>query len=227
MVEAGKEPEPSDSGLRPMVDYGRCCWCALCVDICPSGSLGMSNNYTWIDTDPDGFRYIPGVCTKDWDDSKKGWRKEEGFDLVNPKRVPMPLLDGEERIKHWLGHGAKPTDRVLRFLDEAGIAKREARNNPNKAQPGKKAMERIEAAKQADEEAKAKAEEEAAAAKAAEEEAKAAASQLVEVARSEMKSAGVPAPESWLSFVAEKFPYREKADLEHLLNGLRKAGLPD
>jgi glutamate synthase (NADPH) small chain len=24
-----------DSGLRPRVDYGRCCWCALCVDICP------------------------------------------------------------------------------------------------------------------------------------------------------------------------------------------------
>ncbi|MEZ5812356.1 MAG: 30S ribosomal protein S16 [Rhizobiaceae bacterium] len=92
---------------------------------------------------------------------------------------PMLPKDGErvklneERIKYWLGHGALPTDRVLRFLDEAGIAKRDARNNPNKAQPGKKAQERVAAAKQAEEEAKAKAEEEAAAAKEAEKQASA------------------------------------------------------
>ena len=34
--------------------------------------------------------------------------------------------------------GAQPTDRVLRFLDKAGMAKRDARSNPNKGQPGKK-----------------------------------------------------------------------------------------
>ncbi len=50
-----------------------------------------------------------------------------------------------ERIKHWMSHGALPTDRVARFLDEAGLAKREARNNPNKALPGKKATERTAA----------------------------------------------------------------------------------
>ena len=76
----------------------------------------------------------------------------------------------EERIKHWLGEGAQPTDRVLRFLDAAGLMKREARNNPKKALPGKKAQERIEEAKQAEEDAKAAAEE----AKAAETEAAAA-----------------------------------------------------
>ena len=61
-----------------------------------------------------------------------------------------PLLpkDGErvkvdaDRAKHWLSNGAQPTDRVLRFFDEAGIAKREARSNPNTAEPGKKAQER-------------------------------------------------------------------------------------
>lgn len=51
-----------------------------------------------------------------------------------------------ERINHWLGVGAIPTDRVLRFLDGAGIRKRSARNNPNKAKPGKKAEERAKAA---------------------------------------------------------------------------------
>lgn len=73
---------------------------------------------------------------------------------------PMLPKDGErvklneERIKHWLSNGAVPTDRVLRFLDEAGIAKRPTRSNPNKAQPGKKAQERLDAAKQAEEDAK-------------------------------------------------------------------------
>ena len=31
----------------------------------------------------------------------------------------------KERIVDWLSKGAKPTDRVARFLDEAGILKRE------------------------------------------------------------------------------------------------------
>ncbi len=65
----------------------------------------------------------------------------------------------EERVKHWLGVGAQPTDRVLRFLDAAGMRKRDARSNPNKGQPGKKRIEREEAkAAAAAEKAKAAAE---------------------------------------------------------------------
>ena len=68
----------------------------------------------------------------------------------------------EDRIKYWLSVGAKPTDRVLRFLDAAGIMKREARNNPNKAKPGQKRLDREaaaqEAKKAAEEAAKAEAE---------------------------------------------------------------------
>ena len=48
---------------------------------------------------------------------------------------PLLAKDSPDRIKldndraaHWLKMGAQPTDRVLRFLDGAGIAKREARN---------------------------------------------------------------------------------------------------
>ena len=49
-----------------------------------------------------------------------------------------------ERAKHWLSVGAQPTDRVLRFLDVAGIANRAARNNPNTAKPGEKAVARAD-----------------------------------------------------------------------------------
>ena len=50
-------------------------------------------------------------------------------------------LDGEKAAA-WLKKGAQPTDRVLRFLDKIGVMKREPRNNPNKAKPGKKRLER-------------------------------------------------------------------------------------
>jgi small subunit ribosomal protein S16 len=74
----------------------------------------------------------------------------------------------EERVKHWLGVGAQPTDRVLRFLDAAGMRKRDARSNPQKGQPGKKRIEREEAkAAAVAEKAKAAAEAKKAAAEAA------------------------------------------------------------
>lgn len=50
----------------------------------------------------------------------------------------------EDRVRYWIGVGAQPTDRVARLLDKAGIKERPATNNPNKAEPGKKAKERAE-----------------------------------------------------------------------------------
>ena len=78
----------------------------------------------------------------------------------NAKRVEL----NEERIKHWVANGAQPTDRVLRFLNEAGLAKRDAKNNPEKAKPGKKATERAAEKAQKIEDAKAAAAEAAASA---------------------------------------------------------------
>src|SRR5213075_2143363 len=73
----------------------------------------------------------------------------------SPERVKLDA----ERISHWLSVGAQPSDRVLRFLDAAGIRERTARNNPQKAELGEKAKERIEerAKKAADAEAAANA----------------------------------------------------------------------
>src|SRR3954471_6314791 len=66
----------------------------------------------------------------------------------SPERVKLDT----DRISHWLSVGAQPSDRVLRFLDAAGIRERPARNNPKKAEPGEKAKERVEqrAAKEAE-----------------------------------------------------------------------------
>jgi small subunit ribosomal protein S16 len=76
------------------------------------------------------------------------------FDPLLPRDSEERIKLDSERVKHWLSHGALPTDRVHRFLDAEGLLKREARNNPQKGQPGKKRQEREEA-KRAAEEAKA------------------------------------------------------------------------
>jgi small subunit ribosomal protein S16 len=73
------------------------------------------------------------------------------YDPLQPKDSAERVKFVEDRLKHWLGVGAQPTDRVLRFLDAAGLAKREPRNNPNKAKPGKKRLEREAAAAEAGE----------------------------------------------------------------------------
>ncbi len=95
------DPEKGDSGLRPRFDYGRCCWCALCVDACPTGSLGMSNEYFWATPDADSFLFTAGVDPMPWNNCELGWRKDGGFDLLAHERVPMPMLDPEERVHTW------------------------------------------------------------------------------------------------------------------------------
>ena len=67
------------------------------------------------------------------------------YDPMKAKDSPERVVLDLEKAKAWLAKGAQPTDRVLRFLDAAGLLKRPARNNPQKAVPGKKAQERAEA----------------------------------------------------------------------------------
>jgi glutamate synthase (NADPH/NADH) small chain len=94
----GVETKDGDSGLRPLVDYGRCCWCALCVDVCTTNSLSMSNHFTWVEEDPEAYRYVPGVDKKPWDDEERGWKKPEGsYQFYSIDRVKMEELHPEER----------------------------------------------------------------------------------------------------------------------------------
>ncbi len=94
------------------------------------------------------------------------------YDPRQPKDSETRVqIDGEKALA-WVKKGAKPTDRVARFLsqievDGTPVYKWEASNNPNKGQPGTKAKERAEEKKEKEEARKA-AEAEAAAAPAEE-----------------------------------------------------------
>lgn len=76
------------------------------------------------------------------------------FDPLKAKDAADRVVLDLEKAKAWLGKGAQPTDRVARILDGVGLLKREARNNPKKAQPKKKAQERAAAAAEAENAAK-------------------------------------------------------------------------
>ena len=59
------------------------------------------------------------------------------FNPLLPKDKEDSLKLDMDKVKAWIGKGAQPSDRVMRFLDAAGVAKREKRNNPEKAIPRK------------------------------------------------------------------------------------------
>ena len=71
------------------------------------------------------------------------------FNPLLPKDKTERLKLDFEKVKAWLAKGALPTDRVLRFLDDAGVMKREKRNNPNRAVPRKERKARAEEAAKA------------------------------------------------------------------------------
>ncbi|MBN2236792.1 MAG: FAD-dependent oxidoreductase [Bacteroidales bacterium] len=87
-----------NSGLRPRVDYGRCCWCALCVDVCPTGSLNLTKEYNYVSPDPNTFLWTPGVDNPYGKDQLSFVSTKE-TSLMTFDRVPMRELDGTERVK--------------------------------------------------------------------------------------------------------------------------------
>ena len=128
------------------------------------------------------------------------------IDIVG-KYNPMLPKDSEQRVildaekcKEWLGKGARPTERVARFLGAAGLWEWKAGNNPIKGKPGAKAeqmikdkAEKAEARKAAEAEAKEAAKE---AAKAAEEAAKEAEAAAKEAPAEEAPAEEAPAEEA-------------------------------
>ncbi|MFN3347836.1 30S ribosomal protein S16 [Pseudorhodoplanes sp.] len=70
------------------------------------------------------------------------------FNPLMPKDNADRLKFDVEKAKAWIAKGAQPSDRVARFLDAAGVMKREKRNNPVKAVP-RKERKAAEAAKAA------------------------------------------------------------------------------
>ncbi len=85
--------------------------------------------------------------------SPRDGRFIEKLGTYNPmvgKDHPQRVVLKTERLQHWLQVGALPSERVARFLGEAGLAaKPEIRETPQKSAPKAKAQERAKAAQEA------------------------------------------------------------------------------
>ena len=71
------------------------------------------------------------------------------FNPLLPKDNESRLKLDLDKVKSWMAKGAQPSDRVMRFLDAAGVAKRTPRKNPEKAVPRKERKAQAEAAAKA------------------------------------------------------------------------------
>jgi small subunit ribosomal protein S16 len=71
------------------------------------------------------------------------------FNPLLPKDHKDRLRLDLDKVKAWIAKGAQPSDRIMRFLDAAGIAKRQPRNNPEKAVPRKERKAQAEEAAKA------------------------------------------------------------------------------
>ncbi|MBT3197013.1 MAG: FAD-dependent oxidoreductase, partial [Gammaproteobacteria bacterium] len=106
MVEVPDAPVDPLNGvrnLRPAIDYGRCCWCALCVDICPTGSLNLSREYVHTCTQEqiDSYFMLPDEDGMHGLHYEKGWQRSEASDLLALERLPMGERPVEERIDNF------------------------------------------------------------------------------------------------------------------------------
>ncbi|HYC18596.1 MAG TPA: 30S ribosomal protein S16 [Pseudolabrys sp.] len=73
------------------------------------------------------------------------------FNPLLPKEKAERLKLDLEKVQAWMKKGAQPSDRVMRFLDAAGVMKRPKRNNPEKAIPRKERKAKDEEAAKAKE----------------------------------------------------------------------------
>lgn len=97
------DPEQGLRNLRPAIDYGRCCWCALCVDLCPTGSIALSREYvhTCKDSELDSYFMLPdnqGIHGVAYD---IGWGKHPESDLIAPERVTMQEMSPQARADNF------------------------------------------------------------------------------------------------------------------------------
>src|SRR6201991_3374817 len=71
------------------------------------------------------------------------------YNPLLPKDKEERLKLDMDKVKDWMKKGAQPSDRVMRFLDKPGVARREKRNNPERAVPRKERKAKAEEAAKA------------------------------------------------------------------------------
>ena len=102
--------DPAKNPERPVIDYGRCCFCAFCVDSCPSKSLQMSRDYIYtqasLKEDPlEEVKWKREMFTIRPDHRRQenpGWVQTEHTSWLDLKRQGMAQAGADERVSGFL-----------------------------------------------------------------------------------------------------------------------------
>lgn len=147
MVEIPELESKPDEGItneRPQINYGRCCFCGLCVDICPAGSLNLSRDYLHIHFDKDTFTFIPKDEEKDREsflpedeysvlkaninhrrENYEGFTQDLNYSLFERDRVTMPQVAPDERklsfIEQVIGYSREEAKKEAGRCLECGL----------------------------------------------------------------------------------------------------------
>lgn len=116
ITELKADPAKGIKNERPQIDYSRCCFCGLCVDICPPGSLTLTKDFFHIHFDPKTFTFVPKDETSEPDvyksaadysifqaslshrrENYEGFSPDMRYALFEPESVPMPEIEPEVR----------------------------------------------------------------------------------------------------------------------------------
>lgn len=121
-------------GVVPLIDYGRCCYCGFCVDVCTSRSLSMSRDYLLtIDNPIDklGMNEIEHVVNAfkikpdDKHSDNPGHETPDDLSWLDLDRVPMEEVPAEERVQSFMeivkGFSAEQAKKEASRCVECGI----------------------------------------------------------------------------------------------------------
>ncbi len=133
MVDGPNKGE-GKKGVIPLIDYGRCCYCGFCVDVCTSRSLSMSRDYLMIVDNPieklgmneiehvvSAFKITPDETHAD----NRGHETPDELSWLDLERVPMEEAPAEERVKSFMeivkGFSAEQARKEASRCVECGI----------------------------------------------------------------------------------------------------------
>ena len=78
---------------RPVIDYGRCCYCGFCTDICPTKSLILTPRYELVSKNIHEFKFIPTIQIRE--------KKDKAIDIseviFSPEEYKPPKDTAKEK----------------------------------------------------------------------------------------------------------------------------------
>ncbi len=105
------EVDDDDTGKRPVIDYGRCSFCAFCVEVCPTGSLNMSRNYIHTAKTPKSKTLNNEVTDikkafiikpDEKNEELTGYYTPDVYSWLDLSRIKMDEVSPEERVQSFI-----------------------------------------------------------------------------------------------------------------------------